>query len=151
LAQLLTSFPEIIGLLVAGIVLLVAYTFLKPIADILLFLVVGLFASSLARTRSGGLFTAGGMRVGLWALSYVFSQLVSSFLSIFMMPLMIMLANIPWLEEMFTNRPELLFMGGAGITVIVALVTIAAEFALTFLLLSITRNRAEHLSVSPAR
>lgn len=136
---------EVIGLLVAGVVWLITYAVFKPFVDTLLFLTVGLFASSLARTRSGGLFTAGGIRVALWIVSYVFSQVVSSSFSILMLPVMIMPANMSWLERLATDRPELLFLGGAAITVIVALLTIAAQFALTLLLLNITRSRAERL------
>lgn len=144
ITQLLPILTGVIGLLVAGVVWLMTYAFFKPFVDILLFLAVGLFASSLARTRSGGLFTAGGIRVALWVIGYVFSQVVSSSLSIFMLPLMLP-ANMSWLERLATDRPDLLLLGGAAITVIVALVTIAAEFALTLLLLNITRSRAERL------
>lgn len=148
---LLPFLVEGIGLLVAGVVWLISYALFKPIADMLLFLVVGLFASSLARTRSGGLFTAGGMRVVLWMLSYIFSQIVSTTFSIFMMPLMVVPANMSWLERLITDRPGLVYLVGAGVTVIVTLITIAAEFGLAFLLLNITRGRAGRLSVSPNR
>lgn len=142
---LLPFLTGVIGLLVAGVIWLITYALFKPFADILLFLAVGLFASSLARTRSGGLFTAGGMRVALWVIGYVFSQIMSSFFSIVMLPMALMSTNTSWFERVLSDRPDLVLLGGAGITVVIVLVTVAAEFAVTLLLLNVTRNRAERL------
>ncbi len=132
-------------MVIAGVIWLIVYAVLKPIVDTLLFLAVGLFASSIARTRSGGLFTAGGMRVALGVVSYVFSQILSSSLSILMLPAMMMPASMSWFERLATEQPELLVLGVVATTVIIALITLVGEFVLMLVLLNITSKRAERL------
>ena len=61
---------------------------------------------------------------------------------------MIMPAGVSWLTNLAADQPGLLFLGGAAITVIVVLATLAAECVLALLLLNITQSRAEQLPVT---
>ncbi|MBN1311908.1 MAG: hypothetical protein JXB30_10850 [Anaerolineae bacterium] len=146
--------PNIIGiagLVVAGLFWLVNYAFIKPLEDILLFLAVGLFASSLARTRSGGLFTAGGIRVAMWMVSYVLSQFVSSFFSLVTIPLALTAAGAPIIFDRLANlSPSLLMLGSAISVMAIVLVMGVLEFVVILLLLKITQNRAENLPFAGA-
>jgi hypothetical protein len=138
--------PNIIGtasLLIAGLVWLFHYAIIKPLEDILLFLTVGLFASSLVRTRAGGLFAAGGIRVVLWMASYVLSQFISSFFSMAAMPLTVIATNTPTVFE--NIPPNLTMIGIATATILMVIVMAVIELALALFLLKITQHRAEHL------
>ncbi|NDJ51699.1 MAG: hypothetical protein GYB68_01285, partial [Chloroflexi bacterium] len=59
-----------------------AFYLLQPWVQIMMFSALGVLASSLARTRSGGLVTAIILRVGLWILTYVISQMIQGVISI---------------------------------------------------------------------
>jgi hypothetical protein len=62
--------------IVAAILWLVNF-FIQPWFEAMLFTAMGLFASSLAKSRSSGIFGAWAMRVGLWMMGYIASQILS--------------------------------------------------------------------------
>jgi hypothetical protein len=146
--------PIVVGVLIwliAGVIWLLYYAIAKPFLDILLFLSVGLFASSLARTRSSGLFVAGGLRVVLWVASYVGSQAMSSALSIFAMPLVILSANgSSSLDQLLSAHPGLVMIGGAVAAIVSAIVLGAIELGFALLLVNITQGRARRLPFAGA-
>ncbi|MBN1429597.1 MAG: hypothetical protein JXB07_14600 [Anaerolineae bacterium] len=145
-AQIVPHIPGIVSLLISGLVWLICHALLKPVVDMLLFLTIGLFASSFTRTRSGGLFAAGGIRVALWVASYILSQIASSFLSLATMPLAIMAGSAPdAFEELAAISPNLWMLGAAVTTSGMVIIMIVLEFVLTLILLRITQNRVEQL------
>jgi hypothetical protein len=122
----------------------IAYYIFRPVLDILLLVALGVFASSLARTRAGGLIAAGGMRLVLWMVSYMVGQITSSMFSIIAMP-MFALAGVPtWLQQT-TASPGLLIVLSAIGTVAAVMSLIAFEAAAVIGLLYVTAERARKL------
>ena len=110
LSSQFSTFPTVIelaaGLSVLGIVWLMAtYYLLKPTLNVVLFAAVGLFASSLARTRVAGLFGGAGLRVVLWVISYVAGQFTGIIFQIFVAPLAFWSASPAWLENILATEP----------------------------------------------
>lgn len=137
----LTASLSVMGLAV----LLAAFYLSQPILNVGLYAAVGLYASSLARTRAGGLFGGAGLRVVLWVVTYTASQLIGVILQILIVPLMMFPASATWLEDLATNEPGLLVLGGIAIYVFWLILVIAGQIALTLLLLYLTGRRAERL------
>lgn len=83
---------------------------LEPFFSTGMFTAIGVFASTLARTRASGLFNAAGIRVVYFVLSYLLSQLISSLLSFLMLPVLALTAAQPqapqWLLTL-TQDPTL--------------------------------------------
>lgn len=76
-----------LGLLAVAGLSWLAYYVLGPALNLLFFGAVGMFASSLARTRATGLMSAVGVRIGVWMASYVGGQIVSTVVSLLAIPL----------------------------------------------------------------
>jgi hypothetical protein len=138
--------------LVAGLLMLLAlllwflYFLFSPVLDVLLFGAVGLLASSWARTRANGLVVGAGLRIGLWSISYVSGQVVSTMFSFFAFPLMA-LSTLPlgFEEQLARISPAILATAGAllanGWLVAVVLIRIAVILVLLFL----STNRASQI------
>jgi hypothetical protein len=121
-----------------------AYYIFRPVLDILLLVALGIFASSLARTRAGGLLAAGGMRLVLWMVSYVVGQVTSSMLSLIVMP-MFALAGVPtWVQQTSASPGLFIFLSAIGVVVGV-ISSITFEAAAIAGLLYFTAQRAKNL------
>jgi hypothetical protein len=142
---LATSLLAVASVIIVGLMWLAYYLF-QPFLNVMLFAAVGLFGSSLARTRSGGLFAAALLRVGLWMASYIAGQMLSSLAWVgFAMPLLLMPNSFLWLDALATTQPGLLVVGGAGVAGVWLLLIVGVELATTILLLSFTSQRAGRL------
>ncbi len=139
---LATSLLAVVSVIVVGLMWLAYYLF-QPFLNVMLFAAVGLFGSSLARTRSGGLFAAAALRVGLWMASYTANQVLSSLAwGVFSIPLVLM---SPWLDTLATAQLGLLVAGGAGVAGVWLLLIVGVELATTTLLLRLASWRAGRL------
>jgi hypothetical protein len=130
--------------LAAGLLMLLAlllwflYFLFSPVLDVLLFAAVGLLASAWARTRANGLVVGAGLRIGLWSISYVSGQVVSTMFSFLALPLMALsTAPIGFGEHLARISPVVLATAGAllanGWLLAVVLIRIAVILLLLFL------------------
>ena len=60
-----------------AVAIMLIYYFIQPTLDMMLFSALGVAASTMGRTRSTGLFTGFGFRVGLWGAACVANQIIS--------------------------------------------------------------------------
>lgn len=117
----------------------------KPLLDMLLYASAGVFGSSLARTRGGGLFASVGLRILMWVGSYLFSQVLSSLL---FLPLTALSLSDPFTELMTylsANEPLVLVILGMSAAVLWLLFIVGVMIGTTLLLLSFTEQRARRL------
>jgi len=133
-----------LAVLVAALVML-AYYLIEPALQVFLFVAVGMLASSLSRTRAGGLLLAGGSRIALWMLSYILGQLVSTMVTIFTFPVMAVPTAPRWLAQLDSADPTVLVTVGAAAMVAWILLVAAAHVAAALGLLAATVRRTEHL------
>jgi hypothetical protein len=142
-----------IAALLAGVVAVVvlvalwlAYFLFRPVLNAMLFVSIGLFGSTLGKTRSGGLIAAFGMRFGLWVVSYVLSQVVSTGGSLLLSPLLAFGgAPLLWLEDLANRQPALVILAGTAVVVIWFLVAIALQLGITLLAVKASARRAAKL------
>lgn len=132
------------SLCIAGVIWLI-YFLLQPVLDVLLFSAVGLLASSLARTRGSGLLVAGGIRLGLWAASYVASQILSLFLQLLVVPLAYLPTAPLWLNNLTTAQPGPVIAVLVMLSIVWLVIVVLAEMGFTLFLLYLTDKRAERL------
>lgn len=118
------------------------YYFTVPILRTFTFATLGIFASSLAKTRSGGLTLALAIRVGLWVLTYTASQIASVMVSLFTTPLILQGSN-PTFN--FNLDPLTTVLSGALISLISAVVLVVVQVILGLVALRLTVRRAERL------
>lgn len=128
-----------------SVLLLVAFYLIQPALNVLLFAAVGLFASSVAKTRSTGLLGAAGLRIVLWMISYVFSQIITAIIQLMLLPIMLIPAGYTWLDKMMATQPGLLVLGGDVLYGLLMLITIAAQVGVTLLFLRFAGQRAKRL------
>ena|GEM_PF-882305 len=122
----------------------IAFFIFQPILDMLLYVALGVFASSWAKTRANGLITAGAFRVGLWMLSYVSGQIFSTGLSLLTLPLMALPALPTWIQDA-ASSPGLLILLAALAAILMLITSISIELSISLGLLRATTARAEHL------
>jgi hypothetical protein len=142
-----------IAALLAGVVAVVvlvalwlAYFLFRPVLNAMLFVSIGLFGSTLGKTRSGGLIAAFGMRFGLWVVSYVLSQVVTTGGSLLLSPLFAFGgAPLLWLEDLANRQPALVILAGTAVVVIWFLVAIALQLGVTLLAVKASARRAAKL------
>jgi hypothetical protein len=132
-----------IGALVTA-ALLVLYYVIRPVLEALLFAALGMLASSLAKTRASGLISAGALRLGLWMVSYVAGQVVSSLFSIALAPLMAIPLLPVWFQRLI-SEPAVIILGATLIGLLFLIIIIAAQLGLILALLNITIARANRL------
>lgn len=131
-------------MLILAVLLWLFYYVMLPVLEVFLFASLGLFASSLARTRGSGLLTAGGMRLVFWVGSYMAGQFFSVSLSFLGLPLTL-LPNIPqWLEPVLSEPAVSLILIALGALVMLAIV-VGIQVGLVIGLLSWTSRRASRL------
>nr|MBN1229375.1 hypothetical protein [Anaerolineae bacterium] len=144
-AGLVASYLIAVGIVLVFALLLAVYYLVSPILEVAIFASVGLFASTWARTRTGGLLTAVGARVVLGAVSYLLSQMAGVIVQLLMLPLMLMPALPLWAQRFLEVEPAILLSLG-GISAILSLLLIAAgQAGLSLLVLYITSRRVSRL------
>lgn len=144
-ALLLASYLLAGVMVLLAALLLLVYFLANPALLTLLYASVGMLTSSWARTRSGGLMAAIGLRVALWAASYILSQVLSFSFSLLSIPFSMLPTAPLWLERLAALEPSLIvILVACGVMLWLALV-IAAEVGLMLLLLYLTTRRAERL------
>ncbi|GAB4475785.1 MAG: hypothetical protein Kow00124_17190 [Anaerolineae bacterium] len=133
--------------LVIGVMWLIYYL-AEPFLSTYLFGALGIFASSLSRTRTGGLFAAAGFRFAYAALVYVLSQMFSVVVTLVMTPLMLATSAAPslprWLETLLNNPAILTFSLLMGLLIWLGLV-IAWQVGSAALLLAWSIRRTDRL------
>ncbi len=133
------------GLAVLGAVLLwFLYYLVEPFISTTLYAALGVFASTLARSRSGGLLAAGGLRLVLAGLAYVLANLASTLIQLLMLPLLMIPSLPPWLEYLL-SRPDLLVVEAAGTALLWLVMIVAAQIGMTLLLIHFAAQRAARL------
>jgi len=143
-AGLQASFLALISLLVAAALWLIYY-FFQPILDMMLFSAVGVAASTLARTRASGLFAGFGLRVGLWAGACVLNQIMSSAISIFLTPMLMLSTANSAIADALANDPGILFAAYALAMGLFILMLMIVQFTATVVLLRLAESRAKSL------
>lgn len=134
----------VVSLLVAGLVWLIFYL-VGPFLQIMLFAAVGMFGSSLARTRTNGLFTAAGIRVAMGGLSYVLSQMFGFLTQLAMLPVAMNPTSAEWFTNLVANNPAIIVVFMAAIFSVSMLAIMGGQLGATLLLLHWTARRAERL------
>jgi hypothetical protein len=141
---LLVVYFVVLVIVLVAILLWIAYFIFQPVLDMMLYSALGLFASSLARTRTNGLVTAGALRVVLWMGTYVLSQIVTTALSLFGVPLMT-LPGIPQWISGSQIAPGFLVVLAIVASIGTLLIGIVIQIALSLGLLGLTSDRAARL------
>jgi hypothetical protein len=137
-------FQKEILYLVLGIVaglLWLAYFFMQPWLEAMLFTSMGLFASSLAKSRSGGIFGAWAMRVGLWILGYIASQVLAMAITLAMLPMV----ALPGVLDSLNQNPEVLVPIWLGFAIISGLLVPMIGLLLPVLFVHLAARRGERL------
>jgi len=152
---LLSSAPGIVSYLISGVVGLLAllawflYYLLNPALTTMIYGAIGLMASSWSRTRASGVLTALAVRVGLWAVNYVLSQVawtsLSLALSLITLPVALLTSPPTWLEGLLSFDLGLLVLLVAVLAMLVLALLIAFQIGLTMAALALTVRRAERL------
>lgn len=127
------------------LVLWIGYYLLQPILGVMLYSVVGLFASSLSKTRANGLIGAIGMRLGLWVVSYITNQLISNSLSFAAFPLYTIPTLNIWLENVTVNQPGGLVLIGILFSFLAWLLVIVIPLATMLIIIGLTIRRTRRL------
>lgn len=139
---LLATGPAVI----AAILSWLAYYLVSPVLGLVLFASTGMLASTWARTRAGGVAVAAGMRVVLWMLSYVFSQVISTAISLLSMPLMMLTSTPALWEDWLAGLPPIAIgFGGAALAGIWVLGMLAIQVGVILILLALAIQRAGRL------
>jgi hypothetical protein len=105
------SAGEIAGLILPGLAVLAAalvwfaYYLAGPALGVLMYTALGMLASAWSRSRSGGVVLAFGLRVALWAASYVGGQFASMTFSLLAVPIFALSMTPAWLERLFSGPP----------------------------------------------
>lgn len=114
----------------------------RSLLDVLLFSAIGLFASSLARTRATGLVVAVGIRIFLGGASYF----AANFFSFgFSMLSLLIYALPPWLNSLMEAYPGLTVFAVATFAALVLFGLALGEILLTLLFLKIAARRTQNL------
>jgi hypothetical protein len=144
-----STLAAVVAGVVAFVVLSVvwlAYFLLRPLLNAMLFVAIGLFGSTLGKTRSGGLIAAFGMRFGLWVVSYVLSQVVSTSSSLLLSPLFAYgSAPLRWLEALVNRQPALAILAGTALVVAWFLFAVGLQLGVTLLAVKASTHRAAKL------
>lgn len=127
------------------LVLWIVYYLLQPALSVMLYSTVGLFASSLTKTRANGLIGAIGMRLGLWVVSYITNQIISYSLSFAAFPLYTIPTINIWLENATVNQPGGLVLIGILFSFIAWLLIIAIPLAAMLIIIGLTIRRTRRL------
>jgi hypothetical protein len=143
--SLLASGAAAIIVSIGAAALWLIFFLVQPILDALLYASVGIFASTMSRTRSGGLFMAGGVRVGLWALSYVASQFIGVGISLLTVPMTGIPAVALWLADLQNMSPGTIIIIFAAITGVSIVVVAAVQVSVIMFMLQSAVRRAEAL------
>ncbi len=122
------------------------YWLAEPLLSAALFTAMGVFGSSLARTRSSGLITSLALRMGFWVLTYMISQVFGLLAMTALGPLMALstVTELNWLTTLI-SRPELLALIYLLTVFASLLFGIAWTLGLAWVLLSATERRVEML------
>jgi hypothetical protein len=129
------------------ILLGIAYVLVEPFISAALFAALGLFASTLSRSRSSGLATAAGLRVGYGIVNYVVSQLFSYGITLAFVPISIGFSAgylPPEIANFLTNP----FTVAAGVifgALFFLIVVIAWQLGLTWFFLTMAIGRLQRL------
>ncbi len=138
-----SSLLALASLIGAGAISLI-YFYTQPMIEIALYGAVGMAASSMTRTRTGGLFAGFGLRVGLWAASYVLWQVISTILSVGISAFVSLTAFQP-LQNSFANNPTLVIVFYAALIAGSQITIAGTEIGATLGLLRLAVSRAERL------
>ncbi len=145
--EALTYGLDAVFALIIGLMWLIYYL-AEPFISTYLFGALGIFASSLSRTRTGGLFAAAGFRFAYAALAYVLSQMFSLVITLVATPLMLVTSAAPptlrWLEALLNNPAILIFGFLVGLLIWLGLV-IAWQVGGSVLLLAWSIRRTDRL------
>lgn len=132
------------GVLLA-LVVWFAYTLVEPALSAFMFSAIGMLASSLSRTRATSLTLAAGIRVGLWAVSYVAGQVATGMLSLLAVPVAAVPVAPLWLATLSTADPAALVFGGAIAAALWAVILAAAQVGVGLGALAASVRRIERL------
>lgn len=127
--------------LLAGLIWFL-YFLAAPVLGTFIYAAIGLLASAWARTRTGGLVGAAGLRAALWVASYIAGQFVSVFFSVLTVPVLALPSTPLWLQRLLGLNPALLVLSGASVAMIWALVLVAAQLTVGLLLIYMATCRA---------
>jgi hypothetical protein len=127
-------------------VLWLAYFLARPVLNAMLFVAIGLFGSTLGKTRSGGLIAAFGIRAALWAVSYILSQVVSTGTSLLLSPLFVYGSPLlRWLEALVDRQPALAILAGTAVVAAWFLIAVGLQLGVTLLAVKASARRAARL------
>jgi hypothetical protein len=126
-----------------GVLVWAVFFVLQPALLVMMHSAVGLFASSITRTRANGLIAAAGLRVALWVAGYIFGQIASAGGTLGINAAMSQ--PMPQIERIITYQPGLLVVGAVGATLFYILVTVGWQGALTVGLIEAAAYRARKL------
>lgn len=132
------------ALVILTALLWLLYYLLGPMFEVFLFTSLGLFASSLVRSRGNGLLAAGGMRLVFWMGSYMAGQFFSTFFSLLMLPLSLIPVMPHWIQTIFTE-PSLMITGLMLAALFLLAILISAQMGVVLGLLGLTHGRAKQL------
>lgn len=142
--MLLASYLIAGAFALVAVVLWIVFFVMQPALDVMLFAALGVFASSLARTRANGLLAAGALRLVLWMGSYIVGQLFSTLFSLAAMPVMLLPVMPEWLQQT-AGSPAVLVMGGAFGLVLFLVLLVVGEALIVLGLLGLAVGRAQSL------
>jgi hypothetical protein len=131
-------------MLILAALLWLSYYVTLPLLEAFLFASLGLFASSLVRTRGSGLLAAGGIRLVFWVASYVVGQIFSTALSFLTMPLALLPEMPVWFLDLL-NEPAVALIFIALAALVILAITVGLQMGVVIGLLSWTSSRAGRL------
>lgn len=139
---LFVLFLGVICLILYGLVLLVG-----PILRTMLFAAIGMFGSSVAKTRANGLLAAIGIRVGFGIFGYAISQFFSFFLSFGVQGVVGVSSVLPaWLEALLDLPPALYVQGGLLVFIAYCALYLTIQVGLVWAFLRFATDRVKKLS-----
>jgi hypothetical protein len=124
---------------------MIFFTLLKPVISIALYASVGLFASSITRTRINGIITSAGLRLALVVLRAIADQILLIGSQV-VLGFTLSLSDLgPWLETLLVARPATVVAAGGLLALGSLLVTILWRGGVAFMLVRATVRRAYRL------
>lgn len=143
----LLPWQSVAGAVVAAAVIIAVlvwllYYFTAPTLRTFTFATLGIFASSLAKTRGGGLMLALAMRAALWIISYIGSQVASVLISLLATPLALQFSDPAF---NFNLDPLQTTLAGALSAALGAIALVVVQVIMGLVALRLTVSRAERL------
>ncbi len=120
----------------------------SPVLQILLFGAIGMFGSTLAKTRSNGILAAIGIRIGFGALVYVVSQVISFTLLFGLQGASLVFGNLPGSGQVLSNAAiDLYLFSVTAVSGVSTLVIFAFQLGMIWGFLRLASDRVKKLAV----